>query len=230
MEDKNKKCGKCQEEKEFQEFNKCKSGKYGLHNQCRSCQRETKQKWVENNREHVKEYSQREDVREAARERDNKRYKEDEEYRLKTLERNRLRRQKEPAKIKQRANESKRRKENINYRLRATLNTRLRQILRLQAICKEGSILELIGCSMGDFVKHIESLWTEGMCWENYGRNNDNWQLDHIIPCCSFDLNFPEEIKKCYHFSNVQPLWKLENASKGSRMPDGTDAKQRPSE
>ena len=32
-----KKCSTCQTEKEFAEFNKSKSGKFGLHNQCRPC-------------------------------------------------------------------------------------------------------------------------------------------------------------------------------------------------
>jgi hypothetical protein len=32
-----KKCSTCQIEKEFAEFNKSKSGKFGLHNQCRPC-------------------------------------------------------------------------------------------------------------------------------------------------------------------------------------------------
>ena len=32
-----KKCSSCQEEKPFEEFNKSKSGKFGLHNQCRPC-------------------------------------------------------------------------------------------------------------------------------------------------------------------------------------------------
>jgi hypothetical protein len=32
-----KKCSTCQTEKPFEEFNKNKSGKFGLHNQCRPC-------------------------------------------------------------------------------------------------------------------------------------------------------------------------------------------------
>ena len=34
-----KKCSTCQEEKPFADFNKNKSGKFGLHNQCRICSR-----------------------------------------------------------------------------------------------------------------------------------------------------------------------------------------------
>lgn len=32
-----KKCSTCQTEKEFEQFNKSRAGKFGLHNQCRPC-------------------------------------------------------------------------------------------------------------------------------------------------------------------------------------------------
>ena len=34
---KTKKCSSCQEYKPFEDFNKSKAGKFGLHNQCRAC-------------------------------------------------------------------------------------------------------------------------------------------------------------------------------------------------
>ncbi|NCA30812.1 MAG: HNH endonuclease, partial [Chitinophagia bacterium] len=74
---------------------------------------------------------------------------------------------------------------------------------------------ELLGCSLQDFKLYIESLWTKGMNWNNYGKFG--WHLDHIQPCASFDLTDPSQQKKCFHYSNIQPLWAKDNWSKGSR-------------
>ncbi|NBT08982.1 MAG: hypothetical protein EBS98_09300, partial [Chitinophagia bacterium] len=49
----------------------------------------------------------------------------------------------------------------------------------------------------------------------NYGKFG--WHLDHIQPCASFDLTDPSQQKKCFHYSNIQPLWAKDNWSKGSR-------------
>ena len=54
------------------------------------------------------------------------------------------------------------------------------------------------------------------MSWENYGMHG--WHLDHIIPCCSFNLQNEEELKKCFHYSNYQPLWAKDNLSKGGKI------------
>ena len=51
------------------------------------------------------------------------------------------------------------------------------------------------------------------MSWDNYG----DWHIDHIRPCCSFDLSKIEEQEKCFHYSNLQPLWAEENMTKGGK-------------
>jgi hypothetical protein len=56
------------------------------------------------------------------------------------------------------------------------------------------------------------------MTWENWAL--DGWHIDHIRPCCSFDLTDPEQQKKCFHYSNLQPLWAEENWSKGGKWVD----------
>lgn len=74
----------------------------------------------------------------------------------------------------------------------------------------------IIGCTIPELRKHFESLFKDVMTWENYGIGG--WVIDHIKPCELFDLKKIKEQKKCFHFSNLQPLTDLENRKKGSRI------------
>lgn len=75
----------------------------------------------------------------------------------------------------------------------------------------------LIGVSREIFRDHIESQFTEGMNWANHGY----WHLDHILPVSSFNHDDPEQVKKCWHFTNFQPLWGRHNLKKGAKLNHG---------
>ena len=114
----------------------------------------------------------------------------------------------------------KRRSVDEGFKLRTNLRTRIRQALKMNQ--KSAGLKELIGCSIADLKIYLESLWLEGMSWDNYGAVNGEkhagWQVDHIIPCSLFDLSNPEDQKKCFHYSNLQPMWGIENIKKGNRL------------
>jgi hypothetical protein len=57
---------------------------------------------------------------------------------------------------------------------------------------------------------YLAFLFTEGMSWENHGAS---FHVDHIKPCALFDLTNPEEQKKCFHYTNLQPLTPTQNIS-----------------
>ncbi len=75
--------------------------------------------------------------------------------------------------------------------------------------------MELIGCSSKELESYLETQFTEGMTWDNYGYYG--WHIDHIKPCASFDLSDPEQQKLCFHYSNLQPLWAKENIKKSNK-------------
>lgn len=94
-----------------------------------------------------------------------------------------------------------RKKTDVQYRLSENLRKRLKKVLKTTR--KSISALKLLGCSVSDFKKKMESLWSEGMTWNNYGE----WHIDHIKPCNTFNLVDEDEQKKCFHYTNLRPLW-----------------------
>ena len=101
-------------------------------------------------------------------------------------------------------------RKNPNYNISSKLRHRLSEALKSQNIRKTNKALELLGCSIEKFKEHLQSQFKTGMNWENYGK----WHIDHIKPCAKIDLKNMEQQKQCFHYSNMQPLWALENQSK----------------
>lgn len=103
----------------------------------------------------------------------------------------------------------------LNYKIRSILRSRISAAIKNDGGSKSLSSIELLGCSIEIAKKHIESKFKIGMSWKNW--NHKTWHIDHIKPLASFDLTKPEEQKKAFHFSNLQPLWAEENLKKGAK-------------
>jgi len=104
----------------------------------------------------------------------------------------------------------------VEFKLSMSLRNSLWKRLKAHLANKNSSALSLVGCTMEELKAHIESKFEDGMSWENwtvYG-----WHIDHIIPCSSFDLKIEEEQKKCFHYTNLQPLWAKDNLSKTNKL------------
>jgi len=74
----------------------------------------------------------------------------------------------------------------------------------------------LVPYTINNLILHLESKFTEGMSWENYGK----WHVDHKIPMSAFNYTKPEhdDFKKCWSLKNLQPLWAKDNISKGAKL------------
>jgi len=77
-------------------------------------------------------------------------------------------------------------------------------------------INDLLCCTPGELKAHLESKFQPGMDWDNYGFYG--WHIDHKIPCAAFDLTKEDEAKKCFHFTNLQPLWAKDNNFKRAKI------------
>ena len=71
----------------------------------------------------------------------------------------------------------------------------------------------IIGCTISEIRARFESQFSPGMTWENWSRTG--WHIDHIKPCCKFNLDTIEGVKECFHHSNLRPLWSKDNLKKG---------------
>jgi len=104
-------------------------------------------------------------------------------------------------------------RENINHRIGTLLRNRIRNVLKGRR--KSANSIALLGCSMVNFKLYLESRFDSGMTWENYGKV---WHIDHIMPCAIFDLTKPEHQRRCFHFSNLQPLFGRDNLRKNAKV------------
>jgi hypothetical protein len=99
-------------------------------------------------------------------------------------------------------NRSKKYSDDSEYRMRSNLS-RLGDAFRSQRLKKSGKTFDLTGCTFRELIEHLEGQFQPGMTLDNYGE----WQIDHIIPCASFDLLCPLQQRLCFGFWNLQPLW-----------------------
>lgn len=92
-----------------------------------------------------------------------------------------------------------------SYKLLQVIRARILAAIKASSGKKIRKSSELLGCSIQEVKKYIELKFKTPMSWDNHGKI---WDIDHIIPCASFDLSDPEQQRKCFHYTNLQPLWK----------------------
>ena len=80
--------------------------------------------------------------------------------------------------------------------------------------CKQAKIE--LDFSKSKLKTHLESQFKPGMTWDNHGRSG--WHIDHIKPLSAFNLADREEFLIAVNFSNLQPLWAIENLKKHKKV------------
>jgi hypothetical protein len=194
-------CSKCREEKDFYQFSKSKSFKDGYSIWCKNCSSTYHKSYRNLNKEELsskkKEYNSRPEVKEKSKLwwKDNPDKKK--EYR------------KNYSKDKEREHRKrwyKSFKERKPYVLawRSLLNNSLKRLNKN----KENETIKLLGYSAIELKQHIESLFLEGMSWENYGE----WHIDHIKMVSEFDEDTSVDVVNS--LDNLRPLWASDNCSR----------------
>jgi hypothetical protein len=222
-----KKCSKCGLVKEVCFFSKNNKTKDKLHCSCKECDKEKYFKnrernilnmrdYKKNNPEKLKEYYLRNQE-------NYKQYRENKkdlsrvymkEYYLNNLEKRKkyLDSTKETRNLKRNISEKKRRKTDSLFKLKIYVRNRIGFYLKKNSITKRSETFKVIGCTPQELKIHLQQKFIDGMSWDNQGE----WHIDHIIPLSSAQTE--EELYKLCHFTNLQPMWALDNIKKGSKI------------
>lgn len=204
-----KECVKCNKKQDINNFHKQTASADGKSSYCKDCHKKYCTEWKLKNKKKIKKQQRkyknknRDKLKEY-----NKRWRQKNSDKIYAI------RKKYREKYRKRINKRRRekRKENINFRLRTIISNRIRMALSRGS--KNSISYELTGCSWEHLKLYLESLFTDGMTWDNYGK----WHIDHIKPCCSFDLTDIQQQKLCFHYTNLQPLWAIDNLKKSGKL------------
>lgn len=108
-------------------------------------------------------------------------------------------------KARRRKRETHLRETDPQFKNSQNLKKRIRMAFKQQGIKKSKKTEELLGTTVENAMAYVETLFLPLMSWDNYGRRG--WEIDHIIPCSSFDLTRESEQLKCFHYTNLMPRW-----------------------
>ena len=88
----------------------------------------------------------------------------------------------------------------------------IRSSLNRNGFRKAAKTESMLGCTLAQFKRHIEKQFHPGMSWEN----SNLWEIDHIVPMST--AGNQEEADLLNRFTNLRPLWRLENRSKHEKQ------------
>jgi hypothetical protein len=177
-------------------FDRLKAEKYAWRQKNLHKEREAAKRWREANPE-----ESRARAREYARRNPEKIKQRNQKY----AERNRERERRYRKKLRQK---------NPMVALRMSLRTRMWSAFVRQRFKKPNRTEAILGATVAEVRRHLESQFREGMSWENYGK----WHVDHIVPLASAQT--VEGVVALCHYTNLQPLWAEENLRKGAKIKD----------
>jgi hypothetical protein len=206
---KTKICSKCRVEFDLNNFNKDISRKDGLSYICKKCAIDKKNKYVDNNKDKVllsyKKYREENKTKIL----ENKK-----KYYYNNLEKTKIYRKKYNKENRDYYNkwEKNKAETDILFRLSRNMRSRLRSFLKSEKIVKKTKTMDIVGCESHFLKEYLEQKFQQGMSWDNYGV----WHIDHIIPLSS--AKSEEEIYKLCHYTNLQPLWGIDNIKKSNKI------------
>lgn len=217
MNELNKICSKCHEEKTLDNFGINNRNKDRKANFCKLCLKVIRKKFNDNNKEKIKIsvnlYTEKnpEKVKQFKKE-----YKDNNPEKIK--ESNRNYRKNNPIKAEQirenykvRRNEKHRERMNSDslYKLKHNIRGLIKKAFKDKGFKKNSKAHEILGCSFEEFKTYIENQFSPWMRWNNYGKYkkdtfNFGWDFDHKIPMNSAITG--EDVINLSYYTNFQPL------------------------
>ena len=221
-----KTCSKCKKEKEVGDFYKNKRNVDGLQIWCRGCKKDYILKNKEKIAAYCKEYrsnhkEQMAQYKKEFRERNKEKlvvYMKD--YQIKN--RDHIVTKKKEYRLNNKEHLATKRNVYVKNRIKTDIQFRLSYLLRSR-LCKavksnqkSGSAIQDLGCTIPELKSHLEGQFQDGMTWKNHSRVG--WHIDHKIPLDFYDLTNREQFLLAVHYTNLQPMWAIENLKKGNKI------------
>lgn len=101
--------------------------------------------------------------------------------------------------------------ESPQQRAAASMRSRVWALLKKSGAKK----IESLGLEAEPLRVHLEAQFVRGMSWANYGTA---WHVDHVIPCTAFNLTDPIQLRQCFAYLNLRPMWAADNIRKGDEV------------
>jgi len=114
-----------------------------------------------------------------------------------------------------------RREKDPSFRIYESCRKRVWKILRKN---KSNTTSELLGCSKLLYQMWLEFTFDDPINWSNYG---SKWEIDHVVPIDSFNLQNQTELFKCFNWRNTRALNKLANSEKSNNIVQSFILKQK---
>ena len=208
-----KKCSKCNIEKQLINFNKSKRSIDGLRPDCKDCRKVESKIQRDKNQLKLKTYFKEYNLKNKE-----KLSTYHKEWFILNKDKHKANAKKYREKNKKVLSEKSTIKRNLKYktdslyRFKNILRSRTRTAFKVKFWKKELGTEKLLGSDFNTVKLHIQNKFTEGMNWENQGK----WHIDHIKPLAS--AKNKEELIALCHYTNLQPLWALDNILKSNKI------------
>lgn len=196
-----RKCPKCQENKELEEFPIGKKYKDGRKPLCKICYNiVNKEKYYNSDKSREYYEANRNSKLEAV-----KKYnKDNREYKIKYLK---SYRDNDINKLKRRER-YKLQIQNELFRFTKLIKSLISNSFKRKGLRKNSKSEDILGCTIVEFQTYIKSKFEDWMTEENWGLYNGEynygWDIDHIIPISEAKDIY--DVIKLNHFTNLQPL------------------------
>jgi len=229
-----KTCSKCKVEKSVNDFGLKNTSKDKLNNYCKNCVKDIsinrykkllerneqswkikRKEWQIKNSEKLILYQKkyRQEKKEELKIKKKEYYLKNKDYIIEKNKKYRCENKKE-ANIKKKEYNRIRFENDPKYKLSYAIRSMLYNAFRRgkNQFKKNARSEKILGCTVLQLMDHLESKFTEGMTFENHGE----WHIDHIIPLSTAETE--EDIIKLNHYTNLQPLWGIDNLKKSDKI------------
>ena len=101
------------------------------------------------------------------------------------------------------------------YKLTSSLRNRTRKVFKAQNVRKNNKTMDILGCSQQILERWIEFQLYGDISLENYGKLCN---VIHCIPISSFNLFNEDEMRKCFNWKNLRPMYSKDSLEKGNKI------------